>query len=427
MQNSSSKNETIVRAYSIPLRANDVILNFIEEYHNMAKTTLQEILNAKKFTKVERKQLRDKLLENWSYAAHYVDSAINQMLGLVKSYKRKLKKGKKVQKPRLKKKLVYVKSTLFRLKGTRLKITIVPREYYLEIDLAKYHYLHPLLEEIKEGKVKLGGLFLFPEKLILNFVKSVEYFEPKDWMSIDINLTNITALAGLTVYHFDTRGLYHTHRVYEVKRQKIQRISAWNRRLSGELLEKYSGRERNRMRDFLHKLANKIVEIAYRKRMGIILEDLRGIKEKVLNGSKDFNRKISKWNARELQRLIEYKAKWFGVPVVYVNPRNSSRTCPACGGQLIPQEGRLMKCSNCGLVEDRDFIAVLNLRMWGSGVTPKGLEVSRAGKPNEGPMKTNPYGIIVIEKQRIGIKFHKITLTSPQGKPQNPFKVESIK
>lgn len=147
----------------------------------------------------------------------------------------------------------------------------------------------------------------------------------------------------------------------------------------------------------------------------------------MLNGSKDFNRKISKWNARELQRLIEYKAKWFGVPVVYVNPRNSSRTCPACGGQLIPQEGRLMKCSNCGLVEDRDFIAVLNLRMWGSGVTPKGLEVSRAGKPNEGPMKTNPYGIIVIEKQRIGIKFHKITLTSPQGKPQNPFKVESIK
>ncbi|AGT34273.1 hypothetical protein OCC_13955 [Thermococcus litoralis DSM 5473] len=84
MQNSSSKNETIVRAYSIPLRANDVILNFIEEYHNMAKTTLQEILNAKKFTKVERKQLRDTLLENWNYATHYVDSAINQMLGLVK-------------------------------------------------------------------------------------------------------------------------------------------------------------------------------------------------------------------------------------------------------------------------------------------------------------------------------------------------------
>ena len=51
--------------------------------------------------------------------------------------------------------------------------------------------------------------------------------------------------------------------------------------------------------------------------------------------------------------------------------------------------------------------------MWGSGVIPKGLEVSRVSTPNEEPMKTNPYGIIAIEKQRIGMKFHKITLTSP--------------
>jgi len=407
-----AKNETVVRAYSIPIQANEVILEFIEEYHEMAKTVLQEILNTKKFTKVERKQLRDKLLESWNYATHYVDSAINQMLGLVKSYKKKLKKGKKVHKPRLRKKFVYVKTTLFRLKGSMLKITIIPREYYLEINLANYPYILPFLKEVWDGKLRLGGLFLFPDKLVLNFVKNVECFEPRDWMSIDINLTNVTVLAGLTVYRFDTRELYHVHRVYELKRRKVQKISAWNRKLSRELLKKYSKRERNRTKNFLHKLANKIVEIAREGQMGIILEDLNGIKERVLNGSKKMNRKLSKWNARELQRLIEYKAKWFGVPVVYVNPRNSSRTCPVCGGRLIPQEGRLMKCPNCGLVEDRDFIAVLNLRMWGSGVTPKGLEVLR-DFPDDGPMKTNPYGIIAIEKQRIGLKLHKITLTSP--------------
>ncbi|NJE06982.1 transposase [Thermococcus sp. M39] len=407
-----AKNETVVRAYSIPLQADETILEFIEEYHRMAKVVLQEILNAGKFTKVERKELRDNLLKDWSYAAHYVDSAINQMLGLVKSYRRKLKKGKKVRKPRLRKKFVYVKSTLFTLKGSTLKITIIPRKHYLEINLTNYLFILPFLKEIWAGRLKLGGLFLFPNKLVLNFVKTVEYLEPRDWMSVDINLTNVTVLAGLTVYRFDTRELYHIHRVYEEKRQKIQKISAWNKRLSEELLKKYSSRERNRAKDFLHKLANKIVEIAREKQVGIILEDLNGIKERVLKGSKSSNRKLSKWNARELQRLIEYKAKWLGVPVVYVNPKNSSKTCPVCGGWLIPQEGRLMKCS-CGFVEDRDFIAVLNLRMWGSGVTPKGLEVSRASTPNEGPMKTNPYGIMAIEKQRIGIKFYEITLTSP--------------
>ncbi|RLF67235.1 MAG: hypothetical protein DRN30_00405, partial [Thermoplasmata archaeon] len=110
-----SKNETIIRAYSIPIQADEVILEFIEEYHRIARRALQEILSAEKFTKVERKQLRDKFLKDWSYAAHYVDLAINQMQGLVKSYKRKLKRGKRAQKPRLRKKFVYVKSTLFAL------------------------------------------------------------------------------------------------------------------------------------------------------------------------------------------------------------------------------------------------------------------------------------------------------------------------
>ncbi|WP_457753356.1 hypothetical protein [Thermococcus sp.] len=113
-----AKNETVVRAYSIPLQADSVILKFIKEYHKLARKALQEILSGERFTKVERKQLRNKLLKDWSYANHYVDSAINQMLGLVKSYRRKLKRGKKVQKPKLKKKFVYVKSTLFTLKGS---------------------------------------------------------------------------------------------------------------------------------------------------------------------------------------------------------------------------------------------------------------------------------------------------------------------
>jgi len=334
-----AKNETIVKAYSIPIQADDVILEFIEEYHKMARTALQEILNAEKFTKVERKQLRDKLLKDWSYAAHYVDSAINQMLGLAKSYKRKLRKGKKVRKPRLRKKFVYVKSTLFSLKGSTLRITIIPRKQYLEVNLANYPYLIPLLKEVWNGKARLGGLFLFSDRVVLNFVKNVEFIDVKEWMSIDINLTNVTVLAGLTVYRLDTHELYHIHMVYELKRQKIQKISAWNKKLSGELLEKYSNRERNRTKDFLHKLANKIVEIARERRIGIILEDLNGIKERVVNGSKSLNRKLSKWNARELQRLIEYKAKWFNIPVIYVNPRNSSRVCPACGGRLIPPRG----------------------------------------------------------------------------------------
>jgi len=172
---------TVVRAYSIPFQADEVILEFIEEYHKIARKALQEILSTEKFTSKERRQLRDKLLEDWPYAAHYVDSAINQMRGLVKSYRKRLRRGKRARKPRLRKKFVYVKSTLFRLKGSVVRITIIPREYYLEIDLAKYAYILPFLEDIQGGRLRLGGLFLFPDKIILNLVKSDELTMFNPW------------------------------------------------------------------------------------------------------------------------------------------------------------------------------------------------------------------------------------------------------
>ncbi|MCD6503284.1 MAG: hypothetical protein J7K58_03540, partial [Euryarchaeota archaeon] len=41
---------TVVRAYSIPFQADEVVLKFIEEYHELAKNVLEEILKAEKFT-----------------------------------------------------------------------------------------------------------------------------------------------------------------------------------------------------------------------------------------------------------------------------------------------------------------------------------------------------------------------------------------
>ena len=44
----------------------------------------------------------------------------------------------------------------------------------------------------------------------------------------------------------------------------------------------------------------------------------------------------------------------------YVSPKNTSKICPVCGGELDPSPNglRLMRCRRCGLEEDRDVIAV---------------------------------------------------------------------
>ena len=75
--------------------------------------------------------------------------------------------------------------------------------------------------------------------------------------------------------------------------------------------------------------------------------------------------------------MLEYKLKWLGLPVKYVNPAKSSKTCPLYSGRMATYVGRSMRCEKCGLILDRDVVAVLNLQMWGSGVTPKApLELS---------------------------------------------------
>ncbi|MEM0161635.1 MAG: transposase, partial [Thermoproteota archaeon] len=109
------------------------------------------------------------------------------------------------------------------------------------------------------------------------------------------------------------------------------------------------------------------------KNCGAILENLKGIKRRILNDSKDMNRKLSKWNARTFQFMLEYKLLWNGLSVKYVNPKNSSKTCPLCSGSMASYEGRIMKCEKCGLAMDRDIVAVLNLQMRGEGFPQRAL------------------------------------------------------
>jgi transposase len=52
------------------------------------------------------------------------------------------------------------------------------------------------------------------------------------------------------------------------------------------------------------------------------------MKCRVLDGSREHNRKLSKRSARTLQSMLEYKLKWLGLSVRHVDAKNTSKTCP---------------------------------------------------------------------------------------------------
>ena len=366
-----------IKAYSVPLTAPK---DLIEENFKLRKIALEEIFKHVKFSKVgkahlrfnksDRRELRDKLLKGWKFAKHYVDSVINSVIGLVKGWISLHNQGRAKSKPEITRKSVYIKTTLFSVRDGKIRITIEPRKRYLEVDLTKFNYLPKEYDSI-------GGLILQEDRLIVTFKRSVEQIEPKDYASFDVNLTNITGLINGRIVRFDLRELYHIHRVYEEKRRKIQKLAKTKPKIAKRLMQKYSKREKNRAKDIMHKITTSIAGELTSLKHGVILENLKFIKDNILNSCRELNRKLSKWNARIFQFMLEYKLKWFGLPVKFINPSNSSKTCPLCSGRLSAYEGRLTKCKNCGFVQDRDIVAVLNLRMWGSGVTPNGDKLLR--------------------------------------------------
>jgi len=365
--------EKAVKAYSIPTNApNDLINAYFEAKKKALKEIFSHIVYSQRgkvhlnFKKEDRRNLRSKLLKDWTYSKHYIDSAINSVIGLVKGWIKLYNRGKAKSRPEITKKTVYIKNTLFSYKNGILKISIEPRRRYLEVNLMKHEYLPKDFNSI-------GGLLLTENKLIITFKKNVKSIEPKGWASFDVNLTNITALINGKIVRYDLKQLYHIHRVYEKKRRRIQKFSKHKPKTAKKLMQKYSKREKNRAKDFMHKLTTKIAEELSEIESGAILENLKNIKSRVLCKSRNLNRKLSKWNARQFQFMLKYKLKWLGLPVKYVNPKNSSKTCPVCQATLVAYRGRLMKCKKCEFTMDRDVVAVLNLQMWGSGVTPKAL------------------------------------------------------
>ena len=238
----------------------------------------------------------------------------------------------------------------------------------------------PLIEKVVG---RTGSMIKTKKGVFINvvFSKEVEVREPEAFVGIDLNENNVTlSLPNGEFVQINT----HEREVrtgYFVKRRRIQRKLRTGKRRK-ELLEKYGRRERNRISDLYHKLANKIVEIA-EKYGGIALEDLNKIRNSI-RYTAEVNGRLHRWSFRKLQSIIEYKAKLKGVKVVFVNSAYTSSLCPICGEKLSPKGHRVLECLKCGFEADRDVVGSWNIRlralkMWGVSVPPESQPMRTGG------------------------------------------------
>jgi len=240
----------------------------------------------------------------------------------------------------------------------------------------------------------------------LVFEKDVKRYEPRGYVSVDVNENNVTMLVDDDV-KFITLMRSIILRYYRFRREKQKKFTAvingkkyplyqYCRRLFRRLREKW------RKRDWRVKIARIIVYEAKRRGYGIIVEDLpKKAPEKMINDVNDrkLRHRIYQSAFKGMVKAIVDIAEKEKVPVVKVDPKGTSSIRPVCGSNLMRSNApKVLTCPGCGYSNDRDVIACLNLWMKGSfrsTLKPMNPYLEVAVLPMKIWVKVNSLGAII--------------------------------
>lgn len=118
----------------------------------------------------------------------------------------------------------------------------------------------------------------------------------------------------------------------------------------------------NIRKDFLHKVALQLVQ-AYDT---VVLEKLN-IKEMLQSNISQLNQSISDTSWGILMQYISYKAERADKKIIFIDPKNTSKTCSGCNNlnKDLTLQDRTYHCQACGLTMDRDLNAAINIKRLG--------------------------------------------------------------
>ncbi len=180
-----------------------------------------------------------------------------------------------------------------------------------------------------------------------------------DFIGVDLGICNIAT---------DSDGGKYTGKPVEKVRRKhnLQRKRLQRRNTKGakKKLKRVSKKEARFRKHQNHCISKTIIETAERTGRGIALEDLKGIRERVTARGGEARNRLSGWSFAQLGAFIGYKAALAGVPMVHVDPRYTSQTCPECGHRERSNrksQGEF-RCKACDHEAHADIVGARNIR-----------------------------------------------------------------
>ena len=142
------------------------------------------------------------------------------------------------------------------------------------------------------------------------------------------------------------------------------------------LLRRLSGRERRFQSWVNHNISKQLVAEAKQLNAALVFEDLTNIRQSLNKKprSKKERRQTNNWAFYSLRMYVLYKSAIAGVPVLFVPPAYTSKTCARCH-HVHPEEpkksyrrGEKYKCGNCGWEHNADISAGIVISQLGAAV-----------------------------------------------------------
>jgi len=298
-----------------------------------------------------------------NFYAKYVHGSLECATSKLKQYRKAKRKKQDAKIPYIWKNMLKLDNQSYKIRDDCIKIPIRSKQYCV-IKLASY-----VLEQLQN--TKLGSITITQNKLIISYSREIMQQKLSDFVAIDRNLDNVTTFDSQN--NLIVHDLQKATKIKEVYRNVKSRFKRNDVRIRKKIFTKYGVKEKNKVYQILHVVSKRITS----ENRGIIMEDIKGIRKLYKKGNgqgSKYRGRMNSWSFYELQRQIEYKARWLGLPVKYVNANGTSSRCATCGSKMIPEEHRMLFCPCCNVVVDRDVNAAKNILARGTRDVPDAIQ-----------------------------------------------------
>jgi len=356
----------------LPRRAFRIFVELEGMYRNMVEQLVLYAVNNNitKFTRLKAERYREVRSLYSQLPSHYAYTACQDAAERAHSFL-KLKRMGRARKPypEVRNMSIWLDDHLWRAEGlTSISLATHKGRVRVSFELNKHYlrYVNRGWRLASEARVKLD----YKERrlvLYLTFKKEVSEYRPKAYITVDVNENAEAVLIDGVVYLFET-DLSRVTLGYYYRRKRVQEkydsVYGPGSRPERRVLRRLGSNEKALKREIRWKLAALIVREAARRQAAIVLERLgREPANHMIERIKDpqLRHRVYQAAFKGMQRAIEEKAREHGVPVIYVDPRNTSKICPIHGAEIVYGRNRHGVCSKGGETWHRDVVACYNL------------------------------------------------------------------